>query len=106
MFKKKKKKIRQELDILCPPKNSSFQGKFLGIKLSNMSSISLVFTIYKFTAKLKHIERQGLGGVKEKDSSKVRFSSLQFSVFHLFCSFLKTEIELLEGDVKNLLLPQ
>lgn len=41
-----------------------------------------------------------------KDSSKGRFSSLQFSVFHLFCPFLKTEIELLEGDVKNLLLLQ
>lgn len=55
----KKKKIRQELDILFPP-NSSFQGKFLGIKLPNVSSISLVFTIYKFTAKLKQVERWGL----------------------------------------------
>lgn len=57
---KKKKKIREELDILFPPKNSSFQGKFLGIKLPNVSSISLVFTIYKFTAKLKQVERWGL----------------------------------------------
>lgn len=82
-----KKKNRQEFDTLFPP-NSSFQAKFLGIKLPNVFSISLVFKIYKFTAKLKQVERQGLRN-SQGQSSKVRFSSLQFFVFHLFCSFPK-----------------
>lgn len=41
----KKKKITQELDILFPPQNSSFQGKLLDIKFPKLSSFSLVFTI-------------------------------------------------------------
>lgn len=73
MFKK-----NQELDILFPPKNSSFQGKFLGIKFPNRSSLSLVFTIYKFTAKLKEVERQGPGSSQgeRQSQSEVFFSSV------------------------------
>lgn len=66
MLKKKTKKNRQELDMLFPPRIAAFKASFLGIKLSNVSSVSLVFTIYKFTAKLKQVERQGLRTVTEK----------------------------------------
>lgn len=53
-----------------------------------MYPTSLVFTIYKFKAKLR-VEKIR---VKEKENSKMGVSSYQFSVFHLFSSFPNTEL--------------
>lgn len=52
LAQKKKKNSNRNLICFSLWRTAAFQGKFLGIKLPNVSSISLVFTIYKFTEKL------------------------------------------------------
>lgn len=71
---------KMELGILPPPQNSSFQGKFPGVKLPNISSISLVFTINS-EKNLKSKKKWEWGGKNIKGQGKTQFQSEGFFLF-------------------------